>query len=259
MRNRLRSIALGALAVTMFAAPAAAQNTNHGEFSILFWQPTPEIVIQSGSVTAATGITDIDFVETFGIAKDWFPTIKFTAGRAHKFRFSYVPVKYEADTTISRTITFQGRTFTVGVPASTDIKWDIFGFGYEWDFVSKEMGYVGVIADLKYNKMEASITSTALTSPAATKQNAPIPTIGVAGRGYVHPMVAIGGEFSGLKVKAGDIDAKFFDFDINGIVTFGRYVGVQGGYRAVTVDYIIDDDTGDLKLKGPYIGGIVKF
>jgi hypothetical protein len=34
---------------------------------------------------------------------------------------------------------------------------------------------------------------------------------------------------------------------------------VQGGYRAVTVDYTIEDDIGDLKLKGPYVGAVVRF
>lgn len=259
MRNRLLAIGLGVCAATLLAVPAGAQNTNNGEFSFLYWNPDPTLTLQSGSVTAATGITNIDFVETFGIENKGFPDIRFTAGHKHKFNFGYVPVRYDASATISRTITFQGRTFTVGVPASTEVKWDLWRFGYEWDFVSRDQGYFGLIVDLKYNKLDASITSTALTSPAETSQKAPVPTIGVKGRGYVHPMVAISGEFSGLKVSSSDFDAKFFDFDINGLVTFGKYVGAQGGYRRVTVDYTIDDDIGDLKLQGPYIGAIVKF
>ena len=99
-----------------------------------------------------------------------------------------MPVKYEADATITRTITFRGQTFNVGAPATTEIKWDIWRFGYEWDFVSMDKGFVGVIADLKYNKVAASIDSPALSSTAATEQNAPVPTIGVAFRGYPVPM-----------------------------------------------------------------------
>ena len=75
----------------------------------------------------------------------------------------------------------------------------------------------------------------------------------------MHPLVALSAELTGLKLNFSDNEAKFFDFDVNGHVTFGRYIGVQGGYRSVTVDYLIDDDTGDLKLKGPYVGAIVKF
>ena len=81
----------------------------------------------------------------------------------------------------------------------------------------------------------------------------------VVGRGYIAPMVSIGGEFSGLKLGREEVDIKFFDFDINGIVSIGRHVGAQVGYRSVIADYIVDEDTGDLKMKGPYFGGVVRF
>jgi hypothetical protein len=247
------------MAFTVLTSRAEAQNGMHGEFSILFWQPDPELTLQSGAISGATGIQDVDFVETFGIESKGFPEIRARLGRNHKFRFSFVPVKYEADTTITRTITFQGRTFNIGVPASTEIKWNLMHFGYEWDFVSMEKGYVGVIGELKYQKLEASITSPALSGPAATDQKAPVPTVGVAFRGYPIPMIGIGGEFGGLKISSSDFEAKLFDFDVNGFVQFGQWIGVQGGYRAVTIDYDIDEDSGDLKLKGPYVGAILRF
>ena len=263
MRQIVRVLSLSVMAVAALAAgsrPAAAQgNTNVGEFSVLFWNPSPDLVLQSGSLTTATGITDVDFVEEFGIEEKMFPEIRLLLGRSHKFRFSYVPVRYEADAIIQRTITFRGQTFTVGAPASTEINWNLWRFGYQWDFVSLERGSVGLIAELKHNTLDASIDSPLLSEPAATEQTAPVPTIGAAGRGYPHPMVAISAEFSGLKFDGDEFEATFYDFDINGAVTFGRHVGVQGGYRSVTVDYFIDDDRGDLQLRGPYIGGIVKF
>ena len=51
----------------------------------------------------------------------------------------------------------------------------------------------------------------------------------------------------------------FYDFDLYGTANFGRNVGAQIGYRSVTVDYAVDQDTGDLKMKGPYVGGVVRF
>ena len=235
----------------------------NGEIGVMFWKPSPELTIQSGSLTGATGITDIDFVSEFGIEDKWFPGFRASLGRKHKLNFGYVPVKYEADATITRTITFRGQTIRVGAPASADIQWDLWRVGYEWDFVSTDKGYVGVLVDLKYNKVVASINSPVLTSAAETDQQAPVPTIGVGFKAYPVPMFAIGGEFAGFKYnrdKDGDVfDVKFFDFDINGTVFFGRHVGVTGGYKSVDVDYIIDDDSGDLKLKGPYLGGLLRF
>jgi hypothetical protein len=40
---------------------------------------------------------------------------------------------------------------------------------------------------------------------------------------------------------------------------FVGFVGAQIGYRSVTVDYVVDDDTGNLKMKGPYFGGLIRF
>jgi hypothetical protein len=257
-RHRLLGLAF-CFAATLVAAPAAAQNINVGEFNLLFLNPDPDLRLQSGSLASATGINEVDFVQEFGIEKEWFPEIRFSAGRRHKFRFGYLPVRYEAETIIVRTIIFRGQTFSVGAPASTDINWDIWRFGYEWDFVSTDRGFVGVIGELKYNRLDASVESPALLQAATTEQKAPIPTIGVIGRGFVHPMVSITAEFSGLQFNTDDFEAKFYDFDINGAVTFGRYIGVQGGYRQVTVDYFIDEDSGDLKLKGPYIGLVARF
>ena len=261
MRIRLVAVLVCFSALTLSTTRAEAQNnTNVGELSVLFWSSDPTINIQSGAISGATGINEpIDFVDEFGIEKKSFPEFRFSVGRSHKFRFGYVPIKYDAEATIQRTINFRGQTFTVGSPATTEVKWDLWRFGYEWDFVSREKGYFGLVAELKYNKLQASIDSPLLSRTAATEQNAPVPTVGVAGRGYVHPMVAISGEFTGLKVNSSEFEAKFTDFDINGSVTFGRHIGVQGGYRAVTVDYVIDDDIGDLQMKGPYVGAVVKF
>jgi hypothetical protein len=244
---------------TLFTSPAQAQNGMHGEFSVLFWQPDPELTLSSPSIRSATGDPNVDLVQTFGIESKGFPEIRARLGRNHKFRFSFVPVKYEATATITRTITINGRTLNVGAPASTEVKWNLMHFGYEWDFVSMEKGYVGVIGELKYQKLEASVSSPLLTSPAATDQKAPVPTIGIGFRAYPIPMIGVGGEFGGLKISSSDFEAKLFDFDVNGFVQFGQYIGVQGGYRAITIDYDIDNDTGDLKLKGPYVGAILRF
>ncbi len=253
-------MALCFTAFTLITSRAEAQNTMNGEIAVVFWKPSPELSIQTGALTSATGLAEpVDFVSTFGIEDKWFTGFRASLGNKHKLNVSYAPVKYDASTTISRTFTFNNRVFVVGAPATTAIKWDLWRFGYEWDFVSMAKGYVGVIADIKYNKLTASVDSPVLSSSASTEQNAPVPTIGVAFRAFPVDMVSIGGEFSGLKIKRGDFDAKFFDLNVDGTIYFGKYVGVQGGYRSVTVDYVIDDDVGDLKLKGPWLGGLVRF
>jgi hypothetical protein len=244
------------------SAPAHAQvlpaEDHVVELGVMFWKPSPELVLSTDAL-AGSNISEVDFVEEFGIEDKMFPEFRAAVGRNHKFRLSYVKFDYAEDATIQRTFTFQGRTFTVGAPATTDIKWDLWKFGYEWDFVSRERGFFGLIVDVKYNKIDASVDSPVLRAIAETEVTAPVPTIGVIGRGYILPMVAVTGEFTGLSISRDEFEAKFFDFDINGTVSFGRHLGAQAGYRSVVVHYLTDEDLGDLKMKGPYFGGVVRF
>lgn len=262
MRITLSRLAYCTLLVTLAAAPAAAQapDDHAVELGLMFWRPSPDLILSTDAL-AGSGVNEVDFVQEFAIEDKWFPEFRAAFGRSHKFRISYVRFNYDADATIQRTFTFQGRPFTVGTPASTDIEWDLWKFGYEWDFIARERGFFGFVADLKYNKIEASVDSPALRSTAEADTSAPVPTFGVIGRGYVTPMVAITGEFTGLKVSSGDFEATFTDLDINVTIVPSRNVGVgaQIGYRSVVADYVVDEDSGDLKMQGPYFGVIARF
>jgi hypothetical protein len=262
MRNRLLTVLSALFVCCTLSASAGAQvlaaEDHVVELGVMFWKPSPELTLSTDAL-ASFSISEVDFVEEFGIEDKMFPEFRASVGRNHKLRFSYVNFKYAEDATITRPFTFQGRTFPVGAPATTDIDWHLWKIGYEWDFVSMERGFFGVIADLKQNKIDASVDSPALRSTASTHVTAPVPTLGVAGRGYIATVVSIGGEFSGIKLGREEFDVKFFDFDINGVVSIGRHVGAQVGYRSVIADYIVDEDTGDLKMKGPYFGGVVRF
>jgi hypothetical protein len=262
MRNRF-CVAVLSFCALILPAPCTQAQTLPAEdhvveLGVMFWRPSPELTLSTDALSVA-GVNEVDFVQEFGIEDKFFPEFRATLGRNHKFRVSFVTIKYDAETTIQRTIRFEGRTFNIGVPASADIKWNLWKFGYEWDVVSRERGFLGLIVDLKYNRVEASIDSPALTTAAATDTTAVAPTIGVIARGYLAPMVAVTGEFTALSLNRDEFEATIYDFDLYGTVSFGRNVGVQGGYRSVVVDYLVDEDGGDLKMKGPYFGAVVRF
>jgi len=261
MRTDIRVVLFSTLIALAGSSSAYAQlpaEDHVVELGVMFWKPSPELILSTDTLVGA-GVSEVDFVQEFGIEDKYFPEFRATLGRNHKFRASFVTFDYDAETIISRTIIFQGRRFTIGVPATADITWKVYKFGYEWDFVSRERGFFGVIADLKYNKVEASIDSPALTSAATTDVTAPVPGIGVIGRGYLGPNVSITGELTGLTLSRGEDEVKFWDFDLYGTVSAGRNFAVQGGYRSVVADYIVDEDTGDLRMKGLYFGAVVRF
>jgi len=277
MRNPLVPVVLLGL---LFSSPAYAQfrlpdpasgERFHVELGLMFWSPTPEILVQTGAL-APLGEAGVDFVSEFGIEKTRFNEFRgvIKAGRKHKIRVSHVRMEYSESTTLQRTIVFGGQTFPVSVAASADLSWRLWRFGYEWDFVARDRGLLGLVTELKYNQVSAALSAAGFGSE-LTEVNAPIPTIGLIARGYLHEDVSITAEFTGFKVpgfigerisdslSGDDFEAKMYDFDLYGTINFGSHAAVQGGYRSVTADYLVDEDAGDLKMKGYYFGGLLRF
>lgn len=233
----------------------------HVELAAMFWTPTPELSLQTGAL-AAIGETRVDFVREFGIEDKRFREFRVVAkaGRKHKIRFSYVPVEYIEETVLARTITFGNRTFLANVPANGNLKWEMYRFGYEYDIVARDRGFFGIIGELKYNKIAAGLSSPFGTE--AAEATAPVPALGIIGRVYPARSFSVTAEFTGFKIPdrlTEEFDAKLYDFDVYGTINFGRYLGVQGGYRSIIAEYLVDEDAGNLRLKGIYWGGVVRF
>ena len=119
-------------------------------------------------------------------------------------------------------------------------------FSYEWDFITTDYGYVGLVLDLKYTDVEAALTNSLIGQ--RIRARAPIPAIGGTGRVYVVPNVSITGEFTMFRLPEGideDYRARYYDFDLYGTVNFTDIAGVQVGHRSMSVFYEIDRDSGD--------------
>jgi hypothetical protein len=251
-------------ASAQFSAPAqvAPGEDFKIELGAMFWSPTPELAINTDALDVA-GVGEVNFVQEFGIEKKRFTEYRVTLkpARKHKLRFQYIPISYDPGVvSLERTITFGGRTFTVGLPADAEVEWKMWRFGYEWDFISRTAGFLGVIAELKHNKVRALIESPIGTELA--EEAAPVPAIGIIGRGYLTEHVSITGEFTGFKMLDSiteEFDGELWDLDIYATANLGRNVGVQGGYRSIDVEYIADEDLGRLKMKGVYFGGLIRF
>lgn len=252
------------------ASPALAQfrvgNTTAGEdynveVAYSLWRPDPDLVISSESL----GIlgSDIDLVDDLGIEQKRLNDLRVVLRPAtkHKLRFAYLPIKYQTDNVpIEREVVFNGQRYRVGLPVSTLAEITTYRFGYEYDFLYFSRGYLGAVVELKYNDVRVELNSP--IGAEFTSQTAPIPTIGLAGRGYIAPRVSVTGEFAYFNLpdnlSEGD-DGRYLDFDLYGTANFTNNVGAQLGYRTIDVFYQADLDRGDLKFKGWYFGGVVRF
>jgi hypothetical protein len=265
----------GVILLGILAAPAAAQvrpyaangdtvgEDYHIEAAYAWWDAEPSLIVNS----EALGIpgSDIDLIDALGIEKKRLGLfdVVLRPGRKHRFRFQRMPIRYETDAfPVQREFVFNGQRYRIGLPVTTTVDFTTYRFGYEYDFLYFRRGFLGALIDVKYTNVDVS-----LESPIGSEfvsATAPVPTIGVVGRGYVLKNLAINGELSFFRTPDGlaeqlDGDASYTDFDINGTFNFTKNFGAKMGYRRTTVFYDVELDTGDLKFKGLYFGGVLRY
>jgi len=273
MRTRVAMSILCSMFV-LTALPAEAQYAVRGtsdratgenyriEIAGYFWNPSPDIAIASESLPGIVG-DKIDFVEDLGLEKKRFTQLKVVLRPAtkHKFRFEYTPIKYEQeDGVLRRDVVFNGLLYSLALPVATTLEWKAYRFTYEYDIIYRDRGFFGILLEAKYTDVRAELRN--VFNNEFVHARAPIPAIGAIGRVYVAPNISITGELSGIRLPEGideDYRAKYVDFDLYGTVNFNDHVGAQVGYRSFDVFYRIEEDEGELKLKGPYFGGVVRF
>ena len=240
--------------------PRSVGERYHVEFGFYFWDPSPIGTFASESL----GIpgTEVDLVTDFGVTKRRFRQMQvfLRPAKKHKFRMVYTPIRYSADATLTRDLVFNGILFPISVPVSLDFQWNAWQFGYEYDFVYRERGFVGIIVEAKYTDVQVSLDS--IIGNEFARARAPVPAIGGIGRVYVTSSTAITFEVTGIQVPnslAEDVDAKYIEYNLYGTFNFTNNVGVRVGYRNMDVDYRVDLDSGDFQLKGFYFGGVARF
>jgi hypothetical protein len=245
---------------TPFSDPATGERY-HVEASFGWWNPEPQFEIASESLGVLG--TRIDAVADLGIEQKRIPELRIVLrpGRKHKLRLNYLPMTYTAVSTVHREFVFNGIRYGVNLPVSTDLSWKTWHLGYEYDFIYRDRGFVGLVLQAKVTDIQATLQAASLGSEFSRAQ-APIPAIGGIGRVYVAPNISITGELDLFKIPE-SIDeryqAHYFDFDLYGTVNFSDYVGAQIGFRSLDLGYVFEDDQGTFKAKGLYFGGVVRY
>lgn len=182
-----------------------------------------------------------------------------------RVRLQHTPVRYSAETTFDREIVFGGTPFPVSVPIISDFGWTVWRGGLEYDFLYRPRGFVGVLLEARYTQLQARLmTNTPFFAPALEAEvtaKAPLPAIGLVGRAYVLPNVALNVEVSGFRVPRIDdeVEANYLDWDLHGTVNLNEHVGVQVGYRRMSTYLATADDEGDLKFRGMWFGGALRY
>jgi hypothetical protein len=272
---KIRPCLYAALSVTLVlaaAAPARAQyqprplndpatgESYHIEGAANYWMPTADMFVSSEGLGQTP--TLIDFKKDLGLQDQRFPNLRLVlkASSGNKFFLQFTPITYTQTGSTPRTIIFNGQRYPVNVPVNSTLEWKAYRIGYEYDFVKMNRGYGGFILEAKYTDVRVELKTPLLDEFAHAQ--APIPALGGVVRVYVVPNISVTAEVTGFKLPDKLIknsSAHYVDFDIYGTLNFTNNFGVQGGYRSLDVGYAIKTDTGTFTMKGPYIGGVVRY
>jgi len=263
----------------LLAVPARAQyrprplndpatgETYHIEVGAGYWMPTADMIVSSESL----GIpgTSIDFTKDLGLTNSRFPEFQLVLrpAKRHKFRAESIPIKYDTTAILTRDLIFNGIKYRIGLPVTSSLDWKAYRFGYEYDFVSRNRGFAGLILEAKYTDVTVQLS----TPPSAVlpgglleyaHARAPIPAIGGIARVYVIPNISITGEITGFTVPSSvsaDYNAHYADIDVYGTLNLTNNVGVKAGYRSLDVGYVVKSDTGSFVLRGLYFGAVLRY
>jgi hypothetical protein len=260
--------AAGLVAALALPAQAQAQNEQstraigeeyHVELSGSFWRPTVSGIFASEQF-GITG-TDINFVNDLGFKTTRFGDVRLILrpSKKSRFRFQYTPISYSAESMLPREVVFNGIKYPVNLPVQSAFDWKVFRFGYEWDFVYTDRGFVGFIIEGRYTEMNAALKSP-LNDESSTAK-APLPALGLIGRVYPIKNVSLTAEVTGFKLPKfdEDYDGDYVDIDVYGTVNFTHHFGVQAGWRRMHTYLKIEKDKADFKFQGLWFGGSARF
>jgi len=267
---RLATVAGIALSLSLFSTTAAAQSRPGKdrpvlgekyrlELSYAYWKPALQGSVTSDRLDLIGSRVDLVSDLNFGEArfKDWRVTLK--PGRKHKLRFQYTPLTYTAEGVLTREITYAGKTFAASLPINSSLEWKVWRFGYEWDFLYKPRGYVGVYMEVRKTQLSAALQS--LVAEGSFAAEAPLPAIGIVTRVNPLPDLALNFEWTGLKAPhiSDRYSGQYYDMEFSGTVNVTNNIGITAGWRRLDMDLRIDRDFGDLRFAGFWFGGAIRY
>ena len=230
------------------------------EISVNLWNPDPSFVVSSDGLGVQG--TTIDAQADLGIQKKRIYDVRVVLKPAarHKFRFAYLPMAYTSTATLNATIRFNGRQYPVSAEVGSDLQWKTYRLGYEYDLVSTNAGFLGVLLEAKINQTQIQLTSAVGNEFA--KAQVPIPAIGAIARVYLAPGFSVTGEYTYFKLPSSlikDVSGHYTEYDVYATFNLTNNVGAQAGYRKIDVGVTATNVSGSAILKGPYFGGVLRF
>ena len=188
----------------------------------------------------------------------WGPAaeITLTPGRFF-FRFDFFQVSFDGASTLSRTFSFGGVSFTINEDVDTHVGIDNYRFLSGFAVVKTAPIRLYVLLGLGYYHLEGRVVGS-VSGEAEESLDIPAPLLGLLFQAKV-TRVLFEVEVSGLTVSFSDVGADYVDIKASVGVTLFKVAALRAGYRYVLLNAHVSDFDVDATLDGFFLGLGVQF
>lgn len=237
---------LGAL-MLLPASAAFALGPVDLELEAVGWQSSISGETRSGS-------TVIDLKNDLGLDDK---SLIFIRGRAHitflgNLYVGATPLKYDATSTLSRTITYENKIFPASTSVTTTLDLKTYDLG--WTFSPFNIGILEAELGANIKFIDGNITIKNNIQTAQADFSAPVPMLKAVLRAS-GPFVSA--EVDGMAIAYAD--NHLYDATAQVKLNPLPFVYVAGGYRFIDVELTDGDRIASMKNKGPFLGIGVDF
>ena len=205
--------------------------------------------------------TDIDARRDLGIPDAGFPqgSVTWTHGR-NVLSFTYTPIDFAGDQTVTRTVVFRGRPYTVGTRVESELEVRHLELRWAFQFVRVADGRVrfGPMLEADGFFLRGALRAPELNPPVAEQEELKfgLPAPGLALDINLHKAVNVYGRVAGLGVG----EYGYYVGSESGVrVHPWRHVSLSAGYRTFNLHVDNSPDFARFRLRGPFFGAGVRF
>ncbi len=152
---------------------------------------------------------------------------------------SYFVLSRDSSRQISKTIDFGDQTFAVDTVVSANSSYTIEKVDYTWAALSREHGYLGIVAGLYVLKTSLSLSESALGKFETHSLTAPLPVIGLRGEYVVGKHFTLRGavEYFGLtdSNSGSKVSGRLTDSYFGADYGFGKRMAIGLAYNTVSL------------------------
>jgi hypothetical protein len=197
--------------------------------------------------------TEIDGSKDLGFDRSGFPEGRATLGLGrHRFSFDFTPIDISGDRVVSRTLFFNGRSYTIGTRILSELEVKHLQLGWSYLFHLSNRIKLGPLVEGHGFLLSGSLRAPEVNLASQEDLSVGIPTVGASLEISPHARVDIYGQATGMSV--GDY-GHFIGSEVGARFRPLRFFYVTGGYKTLNLRVVDSNDFARLYLRGPFVGG----